>query len=114
MTNIVLDTKYTYKVQVVTAKSYHHAAVIFHVAPSDCLIRRVVNLVAYQPWKGHYTIEYRTTNEMNEGLAVAVFTPVSKLGSHGIIGKAYKITPAPNQVWHPVPGAPCPQPLLGS
>jgi hypothetical protein len=114
MTNVLLDTKYTYKVQVVTAKSYRHAVVILQVAPSVCLFRNVVNLVAYRPWKGHYTLEYRTTNNMAQGLVASVFTPSSKRGSHLIFGKAYKVTPVPNQEWHPVPGAPCPQPLFGS
>ena len=115
LTNVSLDTKYTYTVQVVAPKSYRHAAILFFVPESACLFRQKVNLVAYRPWRGSFTLEYRSTNEMEtRGIGVSVFTPASKTGSRLLFSKAYPVTPAPNQVYHPVPGSPCPRPLFGS
>jgi hypothetical protein len=116
LTNVSLDTKYTYAVQVVAAKSYRHATILFFVPESACLFRQVVNLMAYRPWRGNFTLEYRSTNEMEtRGIGVSVATPPSKYGARILFGKAYRVTPAPNQVPHPSPsGAPCPQPLFGS
>jgi hypothetical protein len=115
LTNVSLDTKYTYAAQVVSAKSYRHAAILFFVPPSACLFRQKVNLVAYRPWRGSFTLEFRSTNEMDrDGVGVSVFAP-AKNGSRLLFGKGYPVTPAPNQVPHPSPsGSPCPQPLFGS
>jgi hypothetical protein len=112
LTNLTLETNYTYSVEVVSARSYKHAVLNFR-GPSQCLITRTVNLEAYKPWKGSFTVAFESS--MEHGIEVVAFTPSSPKGSHAFLSKAYTATFAPTQ---PTPSPsyrpPCPQPLLGS
>jgi hypothetical protein len=96
LTNISLNTPYTYNVEVVSRKSYKQAAVTLTV-PFACSFTNKVNLVAYRPWKKSYTVGFVTTSEMStEGLGVSVFSPASSKGSHLLMSKAYPVTPTSN------------------
>jgi hypothetical protein len=115
LTNVLLDTDYTYNVEVVSAKSYRHALVRLDVLPSECFISTWVNVVAGHVWRKSYTVAFLSTYMMStDGLDIGLFAPPSEYG-HLLLGKAYPVTPAPGQVPNPAYSTPaCSNPLFGS
>jgi hypothetical protein len=106
LTDVSLETSYTYDLEVVTRKSYRNAAVVFVVPPAQCSFTKVVKLVAGQPWKESYTVAFETTSGMSPGgIAVTVWSsPYPNKGGRPVLSKAYAVTPTPNQA-PPVPGS---------
>jgi len=117
LTNVLYATQYTYDVEVVTAKSYKHAAVALTVPESDCRIERTINTTAHKPWRSSFTVAFESMQEANHGVEVAVYTPPSKKGSHLLLGKEYAVTFAQGQVPQPqssTPACPDSQSFVGS
>jgi hypothetical protein len=74
---ISLNTAYVYRVTVLTNKSYRGAAV--GISIGDCVQRRVVNLVAHQPWHGSFMATLSSVGfQLHPGVVASVVSPPSK------------------------------------
>lgn len=116
LSNITLCTKYSYRVQVVSAQTYKGAVISFVVPPSGTRITKTVNLAAHKPWHGSFTTEFATTNNMStKGIEVAVSVLPPHRGYKTLFNKAYAVTPAAIQPPNPPQfcGGP-PPPSFGS
>lgn len=114
LTDVSLETPYTYTLEVVTKKSYKDAVVVFVVPPAECSFTKAAKLAAGKPWKASYTVAFEATAGMSpSGIEATVW---SSPGGRPVFGKAYGVTPAPNQA-PPVPGSSgvsCPKSFVGS
>lgn len=74
---ISLNTAYVYRVTVLTNKSYKGAALWF--SAGDCTQRRVVNLVAHQPWHGSFTAALSNVGlQLRPVVVASVVSPPTK------------------------------------
>jgi hypothetical protein len=103
LTNVLLETKYTYKVTVVSKKSYSDATVEFDVPASGCYPTfDHMKLRAHRPWTGSFTTEYIRSSRLSQGIAVAVVVVPPHHGFTTAMLKHFPVTLAPGQVENPL------------
>jgi hypothetical protein len=100
LTNVQLNRPYTYKLRIVTDRSYSEAYVGFLV-PSACLdVARVMKLTAHQPQTAIFKVTFLNTYEMKRhGIDVTITSSPNGKKARFILSKTFGVTPAPpNQV----------------
>jgi hypothetical protein len=117
--NVILNTEYTYKVEVVTPHSYidsgkyKGAALVFSSLAAHCQLYTYMNLVAYKPWKTSYTIAFTSTNGMPaHAMDIQLFAMKTQ---QLLYYKSFSVAPALVQPM-PLPPyvEPCPNQFFGS
>lgn len=96
LANVQLHKRYTYKIRIVTNRSYNEAYVDFLV-PSACLnVARVMRLSAHQPQTATFKVTFLNTYEMKRyGIVVTITSSPNGKKAHFVLSKVFGVTPAP-------------------
>lgn len=105
LTDVKLDTPYTYSVGVVPALSYVNGAVAISVPSSSCrAVATNIRFVAGQRLTVRFRVDFILDRDADRGIIVDELSPPSATGSELLAQKTFPVTFTPNQTPLPHPG----------
>jgi hypothetical protein len=98
LSNARLCTKYTYRVRLVSRKSYKKAFVNFFAPPSEFVSHKAIKLHAGKAWRGTFTAIFTDTGEMTrKGVEVSVLVRPPHGHYRFLASKVVPVKPAAGQ-----------------